>query len=249
MTRLRQPRRGAACILLALAALLCASPSVQAEEASYGLIELLGLSRDTDWPLNASGPTNAMVCNVNGPDRFLSVRSGPGADYPVERSFNRLTILEVDTGQRRGAWIRVLGAHRTHTTDGQPQEYRDLAVTGWAHDGYLCSFIDYPAPGTFEPAPVAAPTGSKSARCEWDNGLGGAVDIYDCAFLAFDGNGSFSVVRDNGYELMLVIEAPGVGSLTEFLDGRRGGELGRFTRSGTDAACWQGSRGERLCAR
>lgn len=126
---------------LILAACLMASP-IGAETAQYGAISLEGLARDTDWPYNAAGASYAMVCNVNGPDGFLTIRSGPGSDYASKRKLNRLAIVDVDTQYRQGRWVKVIDAYRTHTKDGQRQEYKGLPVKGWAHDGYLCSFLD-----------------------------------------------------------------------------------------------------------
>jgi len=93
--------------------LVLATPVAQAETRTYGRVDLGGLARDTDWPYNAPGLSYAMVCNVNGPDGFLSVH-----------------------------WVRVIDGHRTHTKDGVPQDFKPLTVSGWAHDGFLCSFID-----------------------------------------------------------------------------------------------------------
>lgn len=112
------------------------------EVADYGRISLTGLARES-WPYNPAGQELAMVCNVNGPDGFLSIRSGPGTQYDVNRRLNRLAILEIDTRERRGHWVRVRTAYRTHSQAGALQAYRSLHVTGWAHDGYLCDFIDY----------------------------------------------------------------------------------------------------------
>ena len=42
-----------------------------------------------------------MVCNVNGPDGFLSIRSGPGSDFEAVRKLKRLAIVEVDDSERR----------------------------------------------------------------------------------------------------------------------------------------------------
>ncbi|SLN18704.1 hypothetical protein [Pseudooctadecabacter jejudonensis] len=128
-------------VIFALLAMTMAAP-VLAETRTYGRVDLTGLSRDTSWPYNAAGLSYVMVCNVNGPDGFLTVRSGPGTDFAQERAFNRLAILEVDTTQRRGNWVRVVDAHRTHTKDGAVQDFKPLPVSGWAHDGYMCSFLD-----------------------------------------------------------------------------------------------------------
>ncbi len=128
---------------LALAVLILACSAASAEQATYGQIELTGLARDS-WPLNPLGESYAMVCNVNGPDGFVSVRSGPGTEFAVERNLKRLAVLTVDTSQRQGHWVRVLTAHRDVTETGKPLKggYKALPVQGWAHDGYLCDFLD-----------------------------------------------------------------------------------------------------------
>ena len=80
-----------------------------AEEAEYGKISLNGLSRNVDWPNNPAGESSSMVCNVNGPDGYVSVRSGPGTDYEIKRSLKRLAIIDIDTRDRQGHWVKVLG--------------------------------------------------------------------------------------------------------------------------------------------
>ncbi|MBT0956571.1 SH3 domain-containing protein [Alphaproteobacteria bacterium KMM 3653] len=126
-----------------LAAALCtlALPTA-AEERTYGNITLTGLARES-WGYNAPGYALTMVCNVNGPDGFLSIRSGPGTDHSVIRMFNRLATVEVDTRERRGNWVKVTSAYRNHTEDGEAHPLTSLKVEGWAHDGYLCDFIDH----------------------------------------------------------------------------------------------------------
>lgn len=123
---------------LALAASL-AFP-LTAEEARYGDVDLTGLARES-WPYNPVGSSPAMVCNVNGPDGYLSVRAGPGTDFPIRRKLARLAIVEVDTGRRQGHWVAVTTAYRTVTQDGKEQTLKPLPVEGWAHDGFLCDFI------------------------------------------------------------------------------------------------------------
>jgi hypothetical protein len=84
-----------------------------------------------------------MVCNVNGPDGFLSVRSCASTQCPVVRSLRRLAVLQVDTRYRSGHWIYVSGAYRNNDEYGNRlAETKILEVKGWAHDGYLCSFLD-----------------------------------------------------------------------------------------------------------
>ncbi|MFV0408257.1 MAG: hypothetical protein ACK5LJ_00715 [Paracoccus sp. (in: a-proteobacteria)] len=119
------------------------APMAVAEQAEYGHIELTGLAR-LSWPLNPPGLSYAMVCNVNGPDGFLSIRQGPGTQYGINRNLKRLAIVTVDTAQRQGHWIRVTDAYRNHTVDGRdlPGGYRLLPVQGWAHDGYLSDYLD-----------------------------------------------------------------------------------------------------------
>ena len=124
------------------AGFLAAAPAL-AESADYGRIMLNGLARDTSWPLNPPGEAYAMVCNVDGPFGYLSIRSGPGPEHEAERRLKRLATVTVDTGQRQGSWVRVLDAHRTFTESGKRQDYTALTVQGWAHDGHLCDFIDY----------------------------------------------------------------------------------------------------------
>lgn len=125
---------------LALVGAAFLSAPLAAEEAVYGEVFLSGLARDS-WHLNSPGVSSAMVCNVNGPDGFLSVRAGPGTDFEIRRKLNRLAIIDVDTRKRVGNWIAVVTAYRTVTKNGQSQPYKSLHVAGWAHDGYLCDFI------------------------------------------------------------------------------------------------------------
>lgn len=135
----RAARSPIAAMLAAL--VVTAAPAGVAETRDYGAIYLNGLARDS-WPLNPPGVSYAMVCNVNGPDGFLSVRAGPGTDAPIRRKLNRLAILEVDTRHRSGHWIRVNTAFRSHSKTGRPIAHKSLHVEGWAHDGYLCDFLD-----------------------------------------------------------------------------------------------------------
>lgn len=112
-----------------------------AEQSIYGDVDLTGLARES-WPYNSAYPEQyAMVCNVNGPDGFLTIRSGPGASFSKVRVLNRLAVVTLDISQRQGHWVRVLDAHRQVTKDGIGQTPKHLPVQGWAHDGYLCDFI------------------------------------------------------------------------------------------------------------
>mgnify|MGYP000333135073 FL=1 len=92
--------------MLILIAALFTTHFATAEEAFYGDVSLEGLSRNVDWPVNRAGPSLSMVCNVNGPDGFLTVRNGPGSNFKSNRKLNRLAIIEVDTRYRQGRWIR-----------------------------------------------------------------------------------------------------------------------------------------------
>ena len=129
--------RGAFCALLLTAAMPIA---VNAENAVYGEVQLSGLARD-NWPLSSNSRLDTMVCNVNGPDGYLTVRSGPDVSYPQVRAFARLAILTVDISQRRGNWVRIVDGYRSVTPDGVLRPGKRLAIEGWAHDGYLCDFI------------------------------------------------------------------------------------------------------------
>lgn len=126
---------------IAVIATAISATAAMAEEATYGAVDLTGLARNS-WSSNPPGESNAMVCNVNGPDGFLTVRDAPASGAAAMRKLERLAIVVVDTSDRQGHWIRVLSAHRTHTTEGQPQAFKALPVAGWAHDGYLCDFLD-----------------------------------------------------------------------------------------------------------
>ncbi len=124
-----------------LALTLFATP-LMAEHARYGEVDLVGLARNS-WDLNPLGPSNAMVCNVNGPDGFLSVRDCASTRCKVNRNLKRLAIVEVDTRYRDGRWIWVRTAYRNHTESGRRLAHpRDLHVQGWTHDGYLCDYLD-----------------------------------------------------------------------------------------------------------
>ena len=81
-----------------------------------------------------------MVCNVTQGDGFLALRTGPSTKYAIKNKFGNLLTLNVDTSQRRGRWVRVTGAYRTYTKDGQRQARRKVVnARGWAHDRYMCS--------------------------------------------------------------------------------------------------------------
>ena len=125
---------------LGLTGLFASGLQATAETRHYQNVYLHGLQR-VHWPYGGSGLSKAMVCNVNGPDGFLTVRAGPGTQHAKARAFNRLAILRIDTTNRKGRWVRVLGAHRTVTPQGAHQSFKDLPVVGWAHDGYLCSYV------------------------------------------------------------------------------------------------------------
>ena len=126
---------------IAVVATFWVAPAL-AENAVYGQVDLMGLAKES-WPLNPNFATHlSMVCNVNGPDGFLSIRSGPGSDFKALRKLKRLAIVEVDANKRRGRWVRVVDAYREVTPEGQGVAHKRLPVQGWAHDGYLCDFID-----------------------------------------------------------------------------------------------------------
>ena len=127
----------------ALAALIiCVGTTLTAENAVYGRVELTGLARES-WPYNQSTPEQyVMVCNVNGPDGFLTIRTGPDTSFPKARALKRLATVVVDISRRQGHWVRVVEAFRGVTEDGVFQDLKLLPVQGWAHDGYLCDFIE-----------------------------------------------------------------------------------------------------------
>ena len=112
-----------------------------AETRTYGSIDLPGLAK-ASWNLNPLGESNAMVCNVNGPDGFLTIRAQPNSNSKAKRRLKRLAIVVVDTREQVGKWVKVVTANRTHSPSGQSQPLKDLRVTGWAHSNYLCDFLD-----------------------------------------------------------------------------------------------------------
>lgn len=126
----------------ALIAMLLAGAPAAAEYATYGSVELTGLAREVSWPANPPGMSNVMVCNVNGPDGFLAIRTGPLADYPAVRKLKRLAVLFVDTSQQINGWVYVAGAYRNNDSNGRRIPFKDLPVTGWAHSDHLCDFLD-----------------------------------------------------------------------------------------------------------
>ena len=112
-----------------------------AETRTYGSVDLTGLAR-ASWNLNPLGESNAMVCNVNGPDGFLTIRARPTSSSKANRRLKRLAIVVVDTRNQVGKWVKVVTANRTHTPNGRLQQFKNLHVTGWAHSNHLCDFID-----------------------------------------------------------------------------------------------------------
>ena len=138
-------------IFFAILGTFIVSTNVYAERATYGSVYLNGLSRD-GWNIPGNPPIdNAMVCNVNGGDGFLALRSctGPKEQCPQVRTFRRLAVMQVDTRQRVGNWVRVVGSYRKHDEHGNRLAQRidnrttgNGIVDGWMHDGYLCSFLD-----------------------------------------------------------------------------------------------------------
>ncbi|WP_370400845.1 SH3 domain-containing protein [Sulfitobacter sp. JB4-11] len=123
----------------AVAAVLLLPQTTRAEYAVYGEVELAGLARE-NWQYSTVALLDAMVCNVNGPDGFLTVRSGPDSSYAKVRAFNRLAILTVDIREQYGSWVRIVDGYRTVTQNGISQPVKELPVYGWAHTGYLCDF-------------------------------------------------------------------------------------------------------------
>lgn len=119
---------------------LVLSASAHAEYTRYNAVQLQGLSRNTG-SINPPGLADVMVCNVNGADGWLAVRDGAGTGYPINRKLERLAIVTVDSEYHYGHWIYVRTAYRTHNTNGvELASTKDLHVTGWVHDGYLCDF-------------------------------------------------------------------------------------------------------------
>lgn len=142
-------------LVISFAAILCAAQA-QAEYRTYGTVSLNGLV--TDGPNANAAFSTAMVCSVNGPDGFLTIRSGPGTNYRSNRKLNRLATLTIDPSQRRGSWIPVRTAVRTHSKAGRPLGYeKSLHVTGWAHRNYICDYrTENPQLTSLQVAPAAS---------------------------------------------------------------------------------------------
>lgn len=115
--------------------------SANAYDETIGEVWLNGLARES-WDYNPPGQSNTMVCNVKNSESFLSVRSGPGTQYQIRRNLKRLAIVVVDTRYRVGNWVKVVTAYRTVSVNGESlNQVKDLHVSGWAYDQYLCDFI------------------------------------------------------------------------------------------------------------
>ena len=124
---------------LMLAIAMFISLSAFAETGRYGSVYLTGRAY---LPIG-SGISYAMVCDVNGPDGFLSVRSQPLVANNIQRNLKRLAIVQVNANYRRGDWLPVLTAFRNHSEDGDRlADQKNLHVSGWANINYLCDFID-----------------------------------------------------------------------------------------------------------
>lgn len=128
------------------------STAVFAEYRQYGDVILDGLTLDG---ANRNSKSHfSMVCNVNGPDGFLSVRSGPGTKYKERRKLNRLARLTVNPRYQKNGWIPVETADRFYSKNGYSlSRSKSLHVEGWAHSNYIC---DYSLVGQ-QPTPVQTP--------------------------------------------------------------------------------------------
>lgn len=128
----RWPRR------VAIALGLLTAPAAIAEQRIYGEVRLEGLAHPT-W--GAGDPlATPVVCNVNGPDGWLAVRSGPGTQHEIRRKLKRLVIFEVNKDERVGPWVKVWTAYRLTDENGRRIARKSLHVEGWAHTGYLCNW-------------------------------------------------------------------------------------------------------------
>ena len=230
-----------------LCMLIC--PSLAwAEVADYGDIELNGLSRDVSWPLNEAGEANSLVCNVNGPEGFFAIRSGPGTEHEILIKLERLAYVTIDTGERRGNWVRVVGTSRGWTPEGERTDHKGYGISGWAHDGYLCSYTDYT---DWDELYRNRPTRHKGATrmdCEWHEG--GDTTPYDFKCEVLPGaNGGFRAIANDGYEYVLTVSGTAVGRVETRYNGEVQQDAGTFVRIKTDPDCWAGAGSRLLCAR
>jgi hypothetical protein len=125
--------------LIALA-LLAGSFMAHAEYGRYGFVSLDGNSRD-NGALKPPGFADVMVCDVNGPDGFLAVRTAPWIADNILRKIERLAIMRVDSQQRSGKWIYAREVFRTVDKFGfGVGGTKDLGASGWVHTDHLCDF-------------------------------------------------------------------------------------------------------------
>ena len=229
-----------------LCALTCSSVA-WAEVADYGNIELTGLSRDVSWPLNEAGEANALVCNVNGPDGFLAIRSGPGTEHETLIKLERLAYVTVDTRERDSNWVRVVGTSRGWTPEGKRAEHEDYGVSGWAHDGYLCSYTDYADwDELYRNRPVMN-EGATRMDCEWSED-GAAPFKWECEVLRA-ADGTLTAFEQANYRYVLTPTGPDAAQLERGFEGELERDDGAFVRSETDPDCWVGAESHLLCAR
>ncbi len=121
--------------------LLAGATAATAERGRVGDLTLGGLAREVEWPGQRPGYAYAVACNL-ADGATLAVRAGPGTDHAVTARIERYTTLELDTRERAGAWVRVVGGDQSHAPDGRRRAYKSLLIDGWAHDSYLCTFTD-----------------------------------------------------------------------------------------------------------
>ena len=229
-------------------AIVVLGSAAHAEVADYGNIELTGLSRDVSWPLNEAGEANSLVCNVNGPDGFLSIRSGPGTEHEILIKLERLAYVTVDTGERQGNWVRVVGTARGWTPEGKRTDHEDYGVSGWAHDGYLCSYTDYADwDELYRNRPVRH-EGATRMDCEWRKSADAPPYDFECEVLA-QGDGGFSAFAHDDWEYALSVTTENVGTLEERYEGSSEASHGQFARRADDPDCWHGKASQTFCMR
>lgn len=121
-------------------ALLAGSLMAHAEYGDYGYVSLDGNSLE-NGALRPPGLSDVMVCDVNGKDGWLAVRTAPWIADNILRKLERLAILRVDSQQRSGRWIYVREAYRTVDKNGfYIGGVKTLGVSGWVHTDHLCDF-------------------------------------------------------------------------------------------------------------
>jgi hypothetical protein len=101
----------------------------------------LGLARDVDWAQASPGYAYVVVCRIESA-ATLPIRAAPEAGAAVTAHLPRFATAEIDTRERRGGWVSVVGADLSYDAAGRRRAYTSLLVEGWASEAHLCAYLD-----------------------------------------------------------------------------------------------------------